>query len=212
MKMLIFTLRTWPKAQHLARALGIPVDAWEIPFLFVAVGGPELSVFEAMEKPELGGLTARLKALTKPLAAAAHDDVWVREHVRGESKIAVAFHPGVNLDQLREMSSRDGYDVVDMATALAARRATDVADNLDDEGLLDGFGRLSKDWPDADRVARTLALPAWHHHHHSAAFFLLGARWDDIDFTQHAEARDALKALGADVLHPVITRRLAKLS
>ena len=92
--MLVWHLRSWPKAQYLAQALGIPPAAWEIPFLFASLGGPEISVFEAYDKPELGGLTARLKALTKPLSQVAHKDMWARDHLFTSDQLAVAFHPG----------------------------------------------------------------------------------------------------------------------
>lgn len=39
--MLVFSLRTWPKAQYLARALDVPPEAWEFPFLIVPVGAPK---------------------------------------------------------------------------------------------------------------------------------------------------------------------------
>ena len=220
--MLLWTLRTWPKAQYLARALGIPPDGWEIPYMFVAVGGPELSVFEAMEKPELGGLTTRLKALTKPLAGAAYEDPWVRREIIGESKLAVAFHPGVTVEQVREMSERDGYRVWEMPDAMTARADAVVGDDFAAEGILDGHARLRRrsDGEDSDAVwQRTLALPAWPARHHSAAFHLAAQRdqWGHVArMAIAAGTRDPFTALAAlildDVQHAVLAKPLAMLA
>lgn len=210
-----WTLRTWPKAQYLARALEIPPAAWEIPYLFTALGGPELSVFEAMEKPELGGLTARLKALTKPLAAAAYADPWIKSELLGNSKLALAFHPGVDLDQLGEMCDRDGYRVVDMATALA-ERGPQVDDALSDEGLVDGHAALRALWADSDDdsvTARTLQLDVWSRHDHSAAFYLVSQRerWSAI--REHTNAwRCVTELITTDIAHPALDRHLTQLT
>ena len=206
--LLLWNLRTWPKAQYLARALGIPAEAWEIPFLFAPLGGPELSIFEAMEKPELGGLTGRLKALTKPLAAAASTDPWVSHNI-AQSKLAVAFHPGVSMAQAREMTTQDGYRVVGISEALAERRTAEIDPSLSDEGLIDQHARLRRTWAGADDetiIANTLLLPVWEHRHHSAAFFLCAQAkaWRNLA----PSPRDALEALiTEDIAHPVLTKR-----
>lgn len=222
--MLLWTLRTWPKAQYLARALAIPAEAWEIPYLFVAIGGPELSVFEAMEKPELGGLTTRLKALTKPVAAAAYNDAWVREEVLAGSKLAVAFHPGVTAEQVREMSERDGYRVLDMAAAMTARGSIPHGDDWRDEGLSDAHATCRAAWreegaDDDELLARTLALDVWESHDHSAAHYLASRPADWPRLATLALAKDrgaALRALASLVLdaveHPVLIKPLAALA
>lgn len=218
--MLVWTLRSWPKAQYLARALGIPPEAWEIPFLFVAIGGPELSVFEAMEKPELGGLTARLKALTKPLAGAAYADAWVRRELLAGSKLAVAFHPGVTVEEVRVMSERDGYRVLDMAAALSTQGSTD----WHEEGLRDTHASCRAAWrddgaDDDELLSRTLALDVWASHHHSAAHYLASrhADWARVASLAlsagRAEALSALASLVLDaVQHPVLTKPFAALA
>jgi hypothetical protein len=212
--LIVFSLRTWPKAQYLARALGIPTNAWDIPFLFAQLGGPELSVFEAMERPNLGGLTARLKALTKPLAAAAYTDPWVSSEVLGGGQVAVAFHPGVDSAQVREMSARDGYRVVDVADALTARRA-ELDETLANEGLLDGHAALRSRWLNdgmGDVLERTVALPVWDRRHHSAAFYLASRPEDWPRLARIDGAGDAMRALrdlvAVDIAHPVLTGRL----
>ncbi len=229
--MLVWTLRTWPKAQYLARALEIPSDAWEIPYLFVPLGGPEVSVFEAMEKPELGMLTGRLRALTKPLAAAAYTDPWVKATLIGDSKLAVAFHPGVSAELVQEMSTRDGYRVVDMATAMSERTASSkqqtagaeqpAEETLAREGLLDQHAEMRARWKaegvDHDAmVARTLALPVWQTRHHSAAFYLASRLRDwpqSRELPWSSDAREALQALvRTDIAHPLVTEQLQSLS
>ncbi|MCA9617723.1 MAG: HAD family hydrolase, partial [Myxococcales bacterium] len=165
--MLLWTLRSWPKAQPLARALQIPPEAWEIPFLFVAVGGPELSIFEARERPELGGLTARLKALTKPLAAAATSDPWVRDAIARGGRLAVAFQPGVDEDEVRRFSEGDGYRVWGIRAALEARGP--FTPRLVDEGLADACP-----WSTPAAIRQALAsAEMWQARHHSAAFRLV---------------------------------------
>lgn len=206
-KLIAWTLRTWPKAQYLARAMGIPPDAWEIPYLFVPIGGPELSVFEAMEKPELGGLTARLKALTKPLAAAAYTDPWIRSELIGESKLAVAFHPGVDLEQVRQMCTRDGYQVLDMASAIEARGEVALDERLEEEGLLDGHARLRAAWPEEDIVHNTIALPVWPARHHSAAFYL-ASRIDSWPALEGDVAQAIRSLVTTDLMHSALIKRL----
>lgn len=214
--MLVWSLRTWPKAQYLARALEIPAQAWEFPFLMVPVGGPEVSVFEAMERPNFGGLTERLKALTKPLAAAAYEDPWVKRALLAESKLAVAFHTGASMDLVRELSAKDGYRVVSMAEAMAERgdEVEALDDALEGEGLLDAHGRLRERWTgldDDEVVRRTLALPVWGRRHHSAAFWLASQRpfWERLrSLGASDEAMQALSALiREDLEHPVIVER-----
>jgi len=217
--MLVWSLRTWPKAQYLARALSIPPEAWEFPFLIVPVGGPEVSVFEAFERPNFGGLTERLKALTKPLAAAAYEDPWVKRELLAESKLAVAFHSGTSVEVVRELSLADGYRVVSMAEALAERgqSAADVGDDFASEGLLDRQGWLREQWlgcDDDEMLRRTLALPPWSSRHCSAAFWL-ASRVDDWARLRELGASDqAMGALGGliedDLAHPVLTRRWAQ--
>jgi hypothetical protein len=219
--MLVWTLRTWPKAQYVARALSIPPDAWEIPFLFAPLGGPEISVFEAMEKPELGGLTQRLRGLTKPLAAAAYTDPWIKSTLLAESKLALAFHPGVDAEQVQQMSTRDGYRVVDMATAMSERGDQLGSESLADEGLADRHAQLRAKWKaegadDDALLRRTLALPVWDTAYHSAAFYLLSrvADWPRIGElgSEHELAQRRLRELVSDVAHPVLSNRLHTLS
>jgi hypothetical protein len=214
--MLVWSLRSWPKAQYLARALGIPVDAWEFPFLLVPVGGPEVSVFEAMDRPNFGGLTERLKALTKPLAAAAYDDPWIKAELLADSKLAMAFHTGATVELVTELSRRDGYRVVTMAEALQARGDA-CAEDLHDEGLLDMHARWRRAWrvdgvKDEAILGETLKRGSWSTHLHSAAFFLASCPdWSPV--AAHEQAADALAKLVLDDLeHPILARRLAKTS
>ncbi len=218
--MLVWTLRSWPKAQYLARALALPPEAWEIPFLFVKVGGPELSVFEARERPELGGVTGRLKALTKPLVAAAYGDPWARSEIFGEGQIAVAFHPGATLHEVRAMCTDDGYLVLGVDEALLRRGDAPLAADLHDEGLVDGHARLRGGWRDAgaddtEVLRRTLALPVWHRRDHSAAFFLASQPDAWKRAAEHArELGDDAPILAlaelvlTELAHPVLARRL----
>ena len=217
--MLVFSLRTWPKAQYLARALEIPPEAWEFPFLIVPVGGPEVSVFEAFERPNFGGLTERLKAMTKPLAAAAYADPWVKREVLADSKLAVAFHTGTTLEVVRELSARDGYEVMSMAEAIEARGddVADLGDDLGGEGLLDRHGWLRDRWlgvDDDEVLRRTLSLPTWSTRHHSAAFWLASrpADWGRLaELGASAELMAALGGLvGEDLGHPVLATRWAQ--
>ena len=219
--MLVWTLRMWPKAQYLARAMGIPPDAWEIPYLFAPVGGPELSVFEAMDRPELGGLTQRLKALTKPLAAAAFEDPWVFGELLAGSKLAMAFHPGVDIEQVRTMSERDGYRVVGMAERLAEKRA--ISADMTDEGLIDGHAELRAAWrnkgmDDDAMVDNTVRLPVWSTRYHSAAFYLTSRTdaWGRIaelcSGQQEPNAATAVAELvRSDIEHRTLLNRLGAL-
>jgi hypothetical protein len=217
--MLVWSLRTWPKAQYLARALEIPAQAWEVPFLMVPVGGPEVSVFEAMERPNYGGLTERLKALTKPLAAAAYEDPWVKRSLLADSKLAVAFHTGASMALVAELSAKDGYRVMTMAEALAERGddAEALGEGLEGEGLLDAHGRMREAWTgleDDEVVRRTLALPVWSGRHHSAAFWLASRREDWGRLRELGASEEAMAALSAlvheDLEHPVIVERWDK--
>lgn len=205
--MLLWTLRSWPKAQPLARALQIPPEAWEIPFLFVAVGGPELSIFEARERPELGGLTARLKALTKPLAAAATSDPWVRDAIARGGRLAVAFQPGVDEDEVRRFSEGDGYRVWGIRAALEARGP--FTPRLVDEGLADACP-----WSTPAAIRQALAsAEMWQARHHSAAFRLVEdvAGWGAFLAEATPEAADGLGGLVLDDLaHPVLALPLQR--
>lgn len=216
--MLVWTLHRWPKAQYLAQALSIPPQAWTIPSLFVPVGGPEISAFEAAERPDLGELGTRLKALAKLAAAAAHQDPWVKEHL-GEGILAGAFHPGVEMADLVAMCERDGYRVVHIDDALA----TPGEPTIDDDGLHDAFGPMRAQWTadGLDEVAileRTLSLPVWNARHHGAAFFLLSRPEDWLVAARTAEReqqRDALAVLArlvVELAQPVLLKRLASVA
>ncbi|MEM9693444.1 MAG: hypothetical protein AAGA56_12920 [Myxococcota bacterium] len=183
--MLVWTLRRWPKAQYLALALGIPPAAWDIPFLFAALGGPEISVFEAYDKPELGGLTNRLKALTRPLSEAVHRDRWARENLFQTEQLAVAFHPGTDFDEVVKRGREDGYrveamdDLLDERTTPASSGAVGRHEGLEDWQSY----RLAR-WrfsglDDRAIYARTLAVEGWGEDFSSAGFFLL-SRLEDL--------------------------------
>jgi hypothetical protein len=181
--MLVCTIRSWPKAQYLALALGIPPAAWEIPFLFASLGGPEISVFEAYDKPELGGLTARLKALTRPFSEAVHRDKWARTTIFGTEQLAVAFHPGTDFDEVVKRGKEDGYRVYQMHEILKERTVPGSANPVGrDEGLEDWQGYRLARWrltgeDDRTIYQNTLALD-WGDFT-SASFFLL-SRLEDI--------------------------------
>ena len=215
----MFSLRTWPKAQYLAKALEIPPEAWEFPFLIVPVGGPEVSVFEAFERPNFGGLTERLKAMTKPLAAAAYEDPWVKRELLADSKLAVAFHSGTTVEVVRDLSARDGYRVMSMAEAMDDRGtgAAEVEDDFEGEGLLDRHGWLRERWlgvDDDEMLRRTLSLPAWSTRHHSAAFWLASRPGDWSRLAELGARPAVMSALGElvteDLAHPVLAKRWAQ--
>ena len=212
--MLVWTLERWPKAQYLAQALSIPPQAWTIPSLFVPVGGPEISAFEAAERPDLGELGRGLTALAKLAAAAAHRDLWVKEHL-GEGILAGAFHPGLPMRALVEMCERDGYRVVHIDEAMARR-----VESLVDDGLHDAHRSLRMKWmaegrDDETILAKTLALPVWNERHHAAAFFLLSQPndWPLVvrlarDLNQTA-ALTVLAELVIELAQPALLKRLS---
>lgn len=216
--MLVWTLHRWPKAQYLAQALTIPTPAWTVPSLFVPVGGPEISAFEAAERPDLGELGTRLKALAKMAAAAAHRDRWVKQHL-GEGILAGAFHPGVEMRDLVAMCERDGYRVVHIDDALAAPSEP----SPEDDGLHDAFGPLRAKWTadgldEETIIERTLALPLWKERHHSAAFFLLSRPEDWLVAARvahrggHQDALAVLARLVIELAQPVLLKRLASVA
>lgn len=212
--MLVWTLNDWPKAQYLAHALTIPPQAWSVPSLFVAVGGPEISAFEAAERPDLGELGRGLNALAKLAAAAAHRDPWVKTNL-GEGILAGAFHPVLDMPGLVEMCERDGYRVVHIDEAMAARGEGE----LPDDGLHDAYAPLRLQWlqeglGDEAILAKTLALPVWGERHHGAAFFLLSRPEDWVLVARmaqtggHTAAVAALTELVIGLAHPVLLKRL----
>jgi hypothetical protein len=208
--MLLWSLRMWPKAQRLARALEIPPSAWDIPWFFVAVGGPELSVLEAFDRPNLGGLLSRFQALSAPLSAAAYDDPWVRDTLAPVGGLALVYHPGTDVKTVRSLSQKDGYSVHTMDAVLTplGRRPDDS------DGLLDQQSERCRNWLKGGKqpLDETLALPLWSKNHHAAAFYLLEcANWSSLvlKLERRPLVREALLALVLDELaHPHMVRRL----
>jgi predicted DNA-binding WGR domain protein len=115
---LVFTARGWPLGESILRALPLSPAILDRPWYFCAKGGPSRSIYDTTPEPPYLGDEARWGRIGKLFAAAilGNPEVSGLGPAGGQP---YGSHNSASLDELTRSLESDGYEVTNLADALA---------------------------------------------------------------------------------------------